>query len=68
MKKFINDPENLTSELLEGLALANKDIIHLEDGNLVVNNKLKMLTALRSSLWVVPAMSLLSAVLSAKVW
>ena len=30
MKKFINDPENLTSELLEGLALANKDIIHLE--------------------------------------
>ena len=39
MKKFINDPENLTSELLEGLA--NKDIIHLEDGNLVVNNKLK---------------------------
>ena len=27
MKKFINDPENLTSELLEGLALANKDII-----------------------------------------
>lgn len=38
MKKFINDPENLTSELLEGLALANKDIIHLEDGNLVVNN------------------------------
>ena len=41
MKKFINDPENLTSELLEGLALANKDIIHLEDGNLVVNNKLK---------------------------
>ena len=35
MKKFINDPENLTSELLEGLALANKDIIHLEDGNLV---------------------------------
>lgn len=40
-EKFINDPENLTSELLEGLALANKDIIHLEDGNLVVNNKLK---------------------------
>ena len=26
MKKFINNPENLTSELLEGLALANKDI------------------------------------------
>lgn len=43
MKKFINDPENLTSELLEGLALANKDIIHLEDGNLVVNNNLNIL-------------------------
>ena len=39
MKKFINDPENLTSELLEGLALANKDIIHLAEGNRGVNNK-----------------------------
>ena len=27
MKKFINDPENLTAELLEGLALANPDMI-----------------------------------------
>ena len=27
MKKFINDPENLTSELLEGLALSNPDIV-----------------------------------------
>ena len=25
MKKFINDPENLTAELLEGLALSNSD-------------------------------------------
>lgn len=41
MKKFINDPENLTSELLEGLALSNPDIISLEQGNLVVNKKLK---------------------------
>ncbi len=41
MKKFINDPSNLTKELLEGLALANKDIIDLIDGNLVVNKKLK---------------------------
>ena len=41
MKKFINDPENLTSELLEGLALSNPDIVSLEDGNLVVNKKLK---------------------------
>lgn len=63
MKKFINDPENLTSELLEGLALANKDIIHLEDGNLVVNNKLKDADRVTIVTWVVPAMSLLSAVL-----
>lgn len=41
MKKFINDPENLTSELLEGLALSNADTVSLIDGNLVVNNKLK---------------------------
>ena len=34
-EKFINDPENLTSELLEGLALSNPDIVSLEDGNLV---------------------------------
>jgi len=41
MKKFINDPSNLTQELLEGLALANKDIIELVRGNLVVSKKLK---------------------------
>ena len=41
MKKFINDPSNLTQELLEGLALANKEIIELVDGNLIVNKKLK---------------------------
>ncbi len=41
MKKFINKPEDLTKELLEGLALANEDIIELVDGNLVVNKKLK---------------------------
>ena len=41
MKKFINNPSNLTQELLEGLALANKEIIELVDGNLVVNKKLK---------------------------
>jgi len=40
MKKFINNPSNLTQELLEGLALANKDIIELINGNLVVNKKL----------------------------
>ncbi len=37
MKKFINNPDNLTSELLEGLALSYPDIISLARGNLVVN-------------------------------
>lgn len=41
MKKFMNDPSNLTKELLEGLALANKDIIDLVNGTLIVNKKLK---------------------------
>lgn len=40
MKKFINDPDDLAKELLEGLTLANADLIHLESGNQVVNNKL----------------------------
>ncbi|MCT4563180.1 MAG: dihydroxyacetone kinase subunit DhaK [Maledivibacter sp.] len=41
MKKFINNPENLTKELLEGLTLSNPDIIELTDSKLVVNKKLK---------------------------
>ena len=41
MKKFINDPSKLTSELLEGLALANKDILELKPNNLVVSKSLK---------------------------
>ena len=40
MKKFINDPSKLTSELLEGLALANKDILELKDNNLIVSKAL----------------------------
>ena len=40
MKKFINDPENLTKELLEGFALANCDLVSLQPNNLVVNKKL----------------------------
>ncbi|MEF9876377.1 MAG: dihydroxyacetone kinase subunit DhaK [Gordonibacter sp.] len=40
MKKFINDPDNITAELLEGLALANADIIELGDDNMVVNKGL----------------------------
>lgn len=41
MKKFINSPEDLTKELLEGLALANQDLIEVLPGNLVVSKKLK---------------------------
>ena len=42
MKKFINNPENLTKELLEGFASANKDLITLiPEHRLVVSNKLK---------------------------
>lgn len=41
MKKFINSPENLTKELLEGLALSQKDLVEVLPGNLIVNKKLK---------------------------
>lgn len=41
MKKFINDPSNLTKELLEGLALANADVLEYVDGKMIVNKKLK---------------------------
>lgn len=40
MKKFINAPENLTKELLEGFVAANRDLVRLENGQMVVNNKL----------------------------
>lgn len=40
MKKFINDQSNLTKELLEGFALANKNLVLLEANNTVVNKKL----------------------------
>ncbi len=40
MKKFINDPANLTRELLEGFAAANKDLVELRPNQLVVNKKL----------------------------
>lgn len=36
MKKFINAPENLVSELLEGFALANQGKVALSGNNLVV--------------------------------
>jgi dihydroxyacetone kinase-like protein len=41
MKKFINDPANLTAELLEGMALAFGDKIRLESDKLVVRAKPK---------------------------
>ena len=41
MKKFINEPANLTRETLEGLALANPDVVELTDNNLVVNKGLE---------------------------
>ncbi len=41
MKKFINNPDHLTAELLEGLALANPDILEVQENNLIVNKKLK---------------------------
>ena len=40
MKKFINDPANLTPELLEGFAAANRDLVHLGEERMVINNKL----------------------------
>jgi dihydroxyacetone kinase-like protein len=41
MKKFINDPNNLTAELLEGFSLAYPDKVKLESGKLVVRAKPK---------------------------
>lgn len=43
MKKFINDPANLTDELLDGLVLANKEIIYRGDRNMIINKGLETL-------------------------
>ena len=41
MQKFINSPDTLTAEMLQGLALAHSEIVSLElGGKLVVNKKL----------------------------
>lgn len=40
LKKFINKPENITTELLEGLALANPSILEVTPNNLVINKGL----------------------------
>ncbi|AFA48450.1 dihydroxyacetone kinase subunit DhaK [Acetobacterium woodii] len=39
-KKFINRPENITTELLEGLALANQSILEVTSNNLVISKDL----------------------------
>lgn len=41
MKKFINDPNNLTAELLEGYALAYKDVVKVESEKIVVRTNPK---------------------------
>ena len=41
MKKLINDPDNITAELLEGFSLAYADKIKLEAGKLVVRARPK---------------------------
>ena len=41
MKKFINDPENLTTELLEGYTLAYADKVSLHSGKIVVRTQPK---------------------------
>ena len=41
MQKFINNPDTLTTEMLQGLALVHSELVSLElGGKLVVNNKL----------------------------
>ncbi len=40
MKKFINNPENLTPELLEGFAEAHKELVTLGENRMIINNKL----------------------------
>jgi dihydroxyacetone kinase-like protein len=41
MKKLINDPANITAELLEGFTLAYADKVRLESGKLVVRARPK---------------------------
>jgi dihydroxyacetone kinase-like protein len=47
MKKFINQPQNLVTELLEGLALAFPDKIQLVDSNIVARASPKLATKVR---------------------
>ena len=41
MKKFLNDPNNLTAELLEGYALAYKNVVKIESEKIVVRTNPK---------------------------
>jgi len=41
MKKFINDPKNLTRELLEGLAIAHGDIVEVKSEKIVCRTRSK---------------------------
>ena len=41
MKKFINDPKNLTQELLEGFAIAHSDVVTLKSDKIVCRAKAK---------------------------
>jgi len=41
MKKFINSRENLSRELHEGFAAANRDLVTLLPGNIIISNKLE---------------------------
>ena len=40
MQKFINNTDTLTTEMLQGLALAHSELVSLELGKLVVNKKM----------------------------
>jgi len=41
MKKFINAQDNVAKELHEGFAAANRDLVTLKPGNIIINNKLE---------------------------
>ena len=42
MKKFINDPMDLTSELLEGFGIAHGDKIAIQSEKLVVHKEMTL--------------------------
>lgn len=68
MKKFINNPENLTPELLEGFAEAHKELVTLGENRMIINNKLAEADRVTIVTQAAPAMSRLSADLWEKEW